>query len=272
MNTLVVNTSIGSVAVHQNGKDGFPIIFVHGSSLSCNTFIHQLNDKTLNEFRLIAFDLPGHGDSFRSTNPKVDYSPFTFIKCVVELCELLRAGNGALVGHSLGGHIAIDALNLLPNIKGLVVFGTTPFTMPPLFEKAFLPSPLLNLIFKPDLSDDEMLKMAKGFVAENGIVPDEILESIRKSDPLVRQHIGEALNSGNLLDEVKIISEKKPPFLVIHGEKYQLINANYFQLLNKKLLWENKIQYIPNSGHSPQIESPYLFNKTLLHFTESIVK
>lgn len=257
------------IAVYQNRVRGLPIIFVHGNSLSASTFTLQFNSTSLNHYRLIAFDLPGHGESERSKNPEQDYSPITFIKILVELCTKLNAANAVLVGHSLGGHIALNALEYLPNVRGLVTFGATPLTVPPRLDLAYFPNSLLGLIFKPDLSHKEMEQVASGFVAKGAHVPSEINDSIGCTDPLVRLYVGKVLTSGQTNDEVKIISSRKVPFAIFHGEGDQLVDANYFNLLPRELLWKEQIHLIPNAGHAPQLENPVVFNSLLNKFIEN---
>ncbi|MHC1704127.1 MAG: alpha/beta fold hydrolase [Tenuifilaceae bacterium] len=270
MNPILLNFSGFKIASYQNRDNGFPIIFIHGNSLSSSTFINQFNDPILNKFRLITFDLPGHGKSFRSENPEQDYSPTTFIKILIEICTRLNAENGILVGHSLGGHIAINALDYLPNIRGLVTFGTTPLTSPPMFEKAFLPNPTLGLIFKPDLSEEESKQMASSFVKSGIKTPDEIIQSIKIADPLIRLYVGKALTGGNTLDEVKIITNRKIPYAVFHGKNDQLVNGSYFEILPMDSLWRNEVHLIENAGHTPQLENPKLFNELLTKFIDEL--
>ncbi|HRW62271.1 MAG TPA: alpha/beta hydrolase [Bacteroidales bacterium] len=259
-----------SIAVYQNKDHGLPLVFIHGNSLSASTFKLQFSDQSLSNYKLITFDLPGHGNSYRSNNPENDYSPVTFIKIIIELCNKLNAANGILVGHSLGGHMALDALEYLPNVRGLVTFGTTPLTVPTMLEKAFLPNPALGLIFKPELTDNEIQQMAGSFVAKDNNIPEEIIQSIKQSDPLVRHYIGKALNSGQTMNEVGIVRNRNIPFAIFQGQEDQLINPEYFNIISKELIWKNKVQIIDKAGHTLQLENPNLFNKLLIDFIEHL--
>lgn len=259
-----------NIATYQNRDQGFPIVFIHGNSLSASTFINQFNDPLLDKYRLISFDLPGHGNTGKSNNPEQDYSPVSFIKILIELCSRLNIGNGVLIGHSLGGHIVLDSLPHLPDIKGIVTFGTTPLSSPPRLDLAFLPNPILQLIFKPDLSEEEILQVASGFIAQGVDIPKEIQESLHKTDPLVRLYIGKALSGGATLDEISILVNRKIPYLLVHGEKDRLVNRNYFDLIPKELIWNEIIQLIEEAGHTPQLENPNVFSKILADFISTL--
>lgn len=270
MTRIFVETSFGQVAVWQSRDNGFPVFFVHGNSLSSATFINQFNDPHLSRFRLISLDLPGHGDTGRMNNPEEVYSPFTYIKLIIELCHKLDAADGVLVGHSLGGHLAISALEYLPALKGALIFGTPPLTNPPRMDRAFIPGPALAYAFKPDLTEDETALLASGFIKAGGNVSAEISESIGKADPLVRLYIGKALMGGNAPDENGKISLFKKPFALLHGENDQLVNREYFNEFPVPGLWRNDVQLIPDSGHSPQLEQPVLFNGLILQFIKEL--
>lgn len=270
MTAEFLNLSELNIATYQNREDGFPLVFIHGNSLSASTFVHQFSDPVLNRFRLIAFDLPGHGKTGKTSNPEQDYSPISFIKILIELCSKLNIGKGVLIGHSLGGHIALDSLDYLPDLKGIVTFGTTPLTLPPRLDLAFLPNPVLGLIFKPDLTKEEIKHVGSGFVAGERLIPNEILESLQITDPLVRFYVGKALSSGETLDEVSILTKKKIPYALLHGEMDQLVNKNYFELIPRKLIWREQIQLIEGAGHTPQLENPKSFNKILASFISSL--
>jgi pimeloyl-ACP methyl ester carboxylesterase len=257
-----------NIAVYQSREQGIPIVFIHGNSLSASTFTHQFSDKALNKFRLIAFDLPGHGNSSRSANPELDYSPKSFFTILSKLCKIMNVSNAILVGHSLGGHISINSLEFLPNAKALVTFGTTPLGVPARLDLAFLPNPMLELIFKPDLKPKEADEIASVFIAKGACVPNEIIKSISCTDSLVRFYVGKALTSGQSNDELKIILSKKIPFAVFHGVEDQLVDVNYFKQLPKKMLWKESVHFITNAGHSPQLENPKEFNSLLLEFIE----
>lgn len=269
MNTLTINTSVGSIAVYQNRENGFPIIFIHGNSLSSDTFLLQLTDNNLSEFRLIALDLPGHGKSFKSLNPEKDYTPETYVKVLVEVCFQLSVTSGILIGHSLGGHIAIEAIPYLKELKGILITGTPPLAVPPQFDKAFLPNPILNLAFKADLNDSEKKLLAGYFVKTNVSLTQKIYECICKTDPLARHYIGNALTSTSGNNEVQIILDSHKKIALLHGEYDQFVNIEYLNQLPKFVLWNKKVHIISNAGHTPQLEQPVLFNTILKQFADN---
>ncbi len=271
MNKKIIEGSQGNIAILQNREDGFPIVFIHGNSLASDIFISQFKDSNLSEFRLIALDLPGHGDSFKSLNPENDYSPNAFVKVLVETCTLLNATNGILVGHSFGGHLAIEALPHLKKIKGILIAGTPPLMIPPQLDKAFLPSQVLSLAFKADLSDEEKKLLASHFVMPSAPFPTKIYDCICKTDPPVRHYIGRALIAASGNNELQIMIDSHKKIALLHGEYDQIVNLGYLYQLPKSILWNRNIHLIKNAGHTPPFEQPSLFNVILKRFVNDCI-
>jgi pimeloyl-ACP methyl ester carboxylesterase len=63
-----------SIAYYQSVGAGRPIVLVHGNSSSLKVWKNQLEGPLGARYRLIAFDLPGHGNSRRAPAPESSYS------------------------------------------------------------------------------------------------------------------------------------------------------------------------------------------------------
>ena len=80
------------------------ILLLHGMAGSSQTWrpvIRPLSRK----YRVVAPDLPGHGSS---TKPRSDYSLGAFAALLRDLCDELGITRATVVGHSLGGGIAMQ--------------------------------------------------------------------------------------------------------------------------------------------------------------------
>ena len=58
-----LSTSHGSIVVEEAGDGDLPVLLIHGNSLSREVFRKQLGGALSRKYRLVAFDLPGHGES-----------------------------------------------------------------------------------------------------------------------------------------------------------------------------------------------------------------
>ncbi len=86
---------------------GSPIVLVHGVTLSADVWYHQLRSLPAAGYRVVAIDLRGHGGSTIG----VDGLGFDRLAADIdEVLDALEVSGAVLVGHSLGGMIALWAL------------------------------------------------------------------------------------------------------------------------------------------------------------------
>ena len=252
-----------------NEKEGLPILMIHGNSMNSKMFHQQFKSPALSNYRLLALDFPGHGQSQRSSTPENDYTVSSFIQILIEFIKTLGLHEVVLFGHSLGGHIAIHALHQLTNVKGIIVLGTPPLTIPPKLDAAFLPNPSLMLAFKPDLNSIEIHQLTHAFIPENHEDFNLIETSITHCDPLVRPFIGKSINTKVNEDEAEILRNAGFPVAAFHGENDSLVNVYYIKKLGLNL-WQGKVQIIEKSGHSAFLENPKDFNDSLKNFIRDL--
>lgn len=84
-------------------SDQPPLVLIHGLSASFGFWEHQLTDLAPDR-RVLALDLPGFG---RSGRPDAPYTPPWFADVVVAWMDHVGLDAAVLVGHSMGGQIAL---------------------------------------------------------------------------------------------------------------------------------------------------------------------
>jgi pimeloyl-ACP methyl ester carboxylesterase len=249
----------------QHSEKKSTILFIHGNSLSKNTFQKQLNSKELENHRLISLDLPGHGNSGKGTT----YHVPCFAELIADFIKELNLKNVILVGHSLGGHIAIEVTGRFPlAIVGMAIIGCPPLGIPADLENAFLPNPAERLLFQQDLSLEENKELAESI--GNITSAPKIAADLQIADPCVRSSIGQSIVTTNYADEIEIINSLKIPYTIILGEEDPFCNPDYFKLHPFKTQWKNQIQVIPSGTHTPSIDNFLAFNELLYSFILNI--
>lgn len=78
-------TSHGTLAVEERGEGKVSLLLIHGNSSCRGVFRHQLESSLTEKYRLIAFDLPGHGESTNAPDPQRSYTLPGFADASVEL-------------------------------------------------------------------------------------------------------------------------------------------------------------------------------------------
>ena len=122
MKTSTVTINSLDIFYRQIGETDPPVVFVHGLSMSSEVYVKQLESSLADSYRLIAMDLPGHGNSSRSDNPRADYSLRGYAETVAAFARKVNAEEALFVGLSLGGHILLEATDLLNRAKGFLIF------------------------------------------------------------------------------------------------------------------------------------------------------
>ncbi|MFN8207893.1 MAG: alpha/beta hydrolase [Bacteroidales bacterium] len=258
----------GRVYVSETSGRGNPVVFIHGNSLSSQIYQHQADYEHFSDHRLVFFDFPGHGESGNWSNPEKSYSAAGFVEVLLELTSRLGVQNALFVGHSLGGHILLHAARYLQDASGFCFFGITPFTIPPRFDLAFLPHPAVPLLFQSYWTAEDRELVGASLIRAGGTVPFEIVDSLEKSIPAVREHIAASISKGQPVDETLLLAALDKPVTIFHGEKDQLVNREYLEKLNVPMLWNGKPELITEAGHCPQLENPVAFNTLLKRFID----
>ncbi|GAA2583334.1 alpha/beta hydrolase [Winogradskya consettensis] len=105
------------LAFHDRAGAGRPVLALHGHFASGRTFA-TLAGALAPEWRLIAPDQRGHGDSGRAA----DYSRDGYVSDAVALLDHLGIGSAVVLGHSLGGVNAYQLAAAHPErVSALVV-------------------------------------------------------------------------------------------------------------------------------------------------------
>ncbi|MDQ3721065.1 MAG: alpha/beta fold hydrolase [Actinomycetota bacterium] len=91
--------------------EGPPIVLIHGITSSARTW-REVMPGLAERHTVIALDLPGHG---RSGKPRGDYSLGNYASGIRDLLAVLDIGRVTVVGHSLGGGVAMQFGYQFPN-------------------------------------------------------------------------------------------------------------------------------------------------------------
>jgi pimeloyl-ACP methyl ester carboxylesterase len=85
---------------------GAPVVLLHPFLGSHRTF-DDLVEPLASELRVLAPDLPGAGESEKPSPTRYPYGVEAFAEAVVDMVAALGLGRVALVGHGLGGSVAL---------------------------------------------------------------------------------------------------------------------------------------------------------------------
>ncbi len=113
-----LRTECGEMAMVAGGT-GRPLVCLHGLGGTKASFLTTIADLAGDDFRVIALDVPGFGDSVKPIG--APYDAKWFARTVVAALDALEIDRADLVGNSMGGRIAIETGFQHPDRVGKLV-------------------------------------------------------------------------------------------------------------------------------------------------------
>lgn len=126
---------------------GDPVLLLHGLFVD-HTSWNGVASHLRSEFRVIAPDLPGFGASEKPPRHRFAYNVSAFSEAVADLYAGLGLGRAAVVGHALGGAVALTLAARHPElVSHLVLVDALCFDAPPYLERRIALLPLVGSFY-----------------------------------------------------------------------------------------------------------------------------
>ncbi|GGU17344.1 alpha/beta fold hydrolase [Streptomyces daghestanicus] len=237
-----------------------PLLFVHGNSASRKVFHAQLADD-FGGRRLLALDLPGHGESDDATDPGAAYTQRGYAATVAEFLGLLGIDRVVVVGWSLGGHIGLELVARFPGVAGLVVTGTPPVNRDTLAE-GFLPT--LGYAGTETVTAAQAAEFAAQITFSPP--PGWVVEDIRRTDGRARRLMFESFAAGRDSDQKALVATSPVPLAVIDGRDDPVVHHAYVASLTYAALWRGAPTVLEGRRHAAFLEDPAGYDDLLRAF------
>lgn len=261
------------IAYTDEGKGNQTIVFVHGLGTYGQSWQHNI--KSLKKhYRCIALDLPGNG--YSDDEPR-SYSLHFFAKCLLDFIGRLGLDRVVLMGHSMGGQVAMLAVLEAPgSIDKLVLCAPAGFERFSIMEKWLFEN---TMHFAGMLvNDEESLRQSvrnsfyKNTTQGDGMI-NELIALMRKRSMSAYKRMIDGCIKGMINETVFTrLKEINQPALVLFGEQDALIPNKLLHLTSTeavakagtKELKKGKLILLPRCGHFLQWEKAAEVNK-LVH-------
>jgi len=259
------------------GNGPVTLVFIHG--LANYALVWKKNIDFLKQFyRCIAIDLPGNGLSDRNSHP---YTMAFFAESVANLIDELDLKKVCIVGHSMGGQIALTTLINHPGCaQSLVLCAPAGFELFTVLEKTMYYHTLHLLDFIS--SDEHSLRktIERSFFHSQPQVESMISELtglIKTYQPNQYRKMIERCIKSMLEDAVfDKLNTIKQPTLVLFGNQDALIpNKLIHPVSVEKLAADGvkqfpdaRLKIIPDAGHFVQWEAADEVNLAIKQFVE----
>jgi pimeloyl-ACP methyl ester carboxylesterase len=249
------------------GKEKGTIFCIHGNSSSAKIFEDLLNSDKISQTK-IAFDLFGHGEN---QSKKLTLNNFSFEchkKFILDKISKID-GDILLIGNSLGGHLAIEIANEIPNLKGIVIMGAPPVKEPINFEEAFLPEKALNTFFTEHPTDQEIINTID-IVLFDKSKSSILISDFKKSNPLVRKAIANDIHENKFTNQFSIFTNLTIPKYIVTGDSDTLLNREYLETVKENSKTPCILIDFKKCGHYPSLEKPLDFNNLIKEISTEV--
>ncbi len=265
----------GRRVIYRVAGSGPPVVLIHGM-LNSSSHWQSVARSLAGEFTVIAPDLIGHGDS---AAPRGDYSLGAHAASIRDLLAAIGVERASVVGHSLGGGVAMQFFYQFPQrVERLVLVssGGLGRDVSPLLRTAALPgmSALLALTINPRLL--AALHGAGGRLRERGVGAGIYLQAIARAlRPLenaeARQAFLHTLRSVidmhgqrvSATDRLNLL--ESIPTLVVWGERDRTIPIEHGRRAHQAIP-HSRFTTLPGVAHFPHLEDPDGLSRLLLDF------
>lgn len=255
----------GRRVVYRIAGSGPPVVLVHGM-LNSSSHWQSVALDLANGYTVIAPDLIGHGDS---AAPRGDYSLGAHAASIRDLLTAIGVERATLVGHSLGGGVAMQFFYQFPaRVERLVLIssGGLGHEVSPMLRTAALPgmSALLSLVAHPRLLaalwDAGKRLRARG--VRHGAYVQAVARALRPLEqPQAREAFLQTLRAvidvqGQRVSATdRLYLLESMPTMIVWGERDNTIPLAHGRRAHEAVS-HSRFRTLPRAAHFPHLEDP----------------
>ncbi len=266
----------GHAICYRTAGEGPAILLVHGIAGRAENW-DPIIPALAREHTVIAPDLPGHG---LSGKPPGDYSIGALASAMRDLLVYLGHERATVIGHSLGGGVAMQYAYMFPErCERLVLIssgGLGP-DVSPILRAAALPgadlfltltagaatavgAPVGRILGKVGLRPSpDVAEVARGFAS---LADAETRMAFLSTLRAVIGTSGQRVDASN-----RLYLAAEMPTLIIWGEDDPIIPAHHGERAHEAMPG-SRLQIFPGAGHMPHFDEPYAIGRALLDFID----
>lgn len=255
------------------GGSGPALVLLHGFAAN-KDYWNRVSGHLVNDFDVIAIDLPGFGNSTRDI--ELDYDIHSQVDRLKRITDALNLTEFNLAGSSMGGYIAgnyaaqyPDTVTHLWLISPLGIRNSIASDMFAAIKKSLKP------ILLPQTKDD-FLQLFNFLFIKPPFIPSPVINHLaidaKKNAELnnkifkqiIRVKNGEP-NPDQPLD--KVLINYSGPVLISWGDTDRVLHVSGASVL-KQAIPHAKLEISQNVGHLPMVEIPMVTAKSFLSFAK----
>jgi len=245
---------------------GTPVVFIHGFPFNQGLWRPQVAALS-SRYRVITYDLRGHGESDIGDG---QYLIEFFVDDFLGLLDHLEIGQAVVAGLSMGGYIALRAIERNPErFRALVLCDTR--SEADTNEGKLRRATSVRLIKREGVAAFAEQFVKSIFAPQTFGTQPEVVDGIRR----VIENTSPVGMAGTLIalaartDTTASLSRIRVPTLILVGAQDALTPPSAAQAMKERIS-NARLVVIPNAAHLSNLENPEAFNSALLAFMEKL--
>ena len=268
-NLAVIAPDGVALAVQESGNPQGPaVILIHGLLGSRLNWEAQVNSPELQRYRLISYDLRGHGRSGKPTDPKAYSEGRRWADDLAAVIDATHAQRPVLVGWSLGGAVISNYLAAHGDsqvagalyVDGVIELAAGQITPHPAVYRDMVSADLKTHL------DGERDFLALCFATQ----PDALTSArLLANAAMASWEMQQAVPSMTIA-AAEGLGKSSIPVLLLYGERDALINPGAAIARARALRPDVQTLLYAHAGHAPFIEEAARFNRDLAAFIDAM--
>jgi len=261
--TVVVSPDGVKIIAYEWGNPaGPPILFIHGSFQSSLSWMDQTADPRLtSKYRLVAFDLRGHGGSDKPDDVVAYRDGARWAGDVAAVIDMLHLQKPVVVAWSYGARVLADYLQAHGDrqLGGIVLVGARSTT------GGSAPDAEAGRVAQRALISDPMTFFAatRDFVllCAQKPIPAAQVDLLTLASVQTPAYVRQAMSGRPLVDQA-VFKAIDVPVLIVEGQADRVVNPAA-AADNHALIQNSSLSLYQGVGHSPFLEDPKRFDAEL---------
>ncbi len=260
MSAILLDNGIIHYEVFGRGK---PVLLLHGWLGSWRYWMPTM-EALADSYRTYAMDFWGYGDSDKPGNC---YGVEDYVRMVGDFLDGLGIAQAALIGHALGGVVALRiALERPQRVTKLAVIDAPIHGGGLSSAMRAVRSPLSRLMAGPRALTGQWLRALKRVSSEWGDLYDDIAKDTEKLDQAAVQ---QSLANMVEMDLRPGLKQLYTHTLVVFGEKDEFVSADQAAFFTDGNVATAQVVVLEGCRHFPFLDEPSRFNRLLKDFLGS---
>lgn len=249
--------------------EGAPVFLIHGWACSVYSFRKNVGALAAAGLRVLSADLKGHGLSDKPLG-RGEYGTEPMVEHLLQVLDALGVGRTALVGHSMGGALALDlAIRVPERVSRVALLDSVGLSTAPIIQVVRALTPRVVAPLLPPLLRRWLIAVVlhvaygglRGFTSrdvDEYWAPTQFRETVLAARAMAHEFTW-APQPAERLGSLRL------PMLVVFGTRDRLVTVRSAERLVRALPGV-RLELIEGAGHVVPEEAPERVNRLLLDF------